>query len=164
MRARSIFECLREEALKSLGEGSSFSTIEGPDVIPLEETLDGWYCLTEMGMVAHVATDGGQREDVPKPLAVALLGAASRKFRLASWFIPRCDDADVCGSCRGTGFPTGLSEALRNTVTCRCGGLGWVPLVEQPETAQGTRVQMQDEQASESYAMPEASFHKEINE
>ena len=119
-----MFDTLRGLVLREFSKNSSARIFNDPTVIPIEQTTEGWYCLLRDRSVIEVFDEGGTRP-VDVEFAVALLGAASRRFPLATWFIPRVDRAAVCASCGGSG-QTSLPEPIASKVRCRCGGLGWV--------------------------------------
>ncbi len=71
-----IFDPLRSLVLASLAmPGSAFH----PDLVPIEQTVDGWFCLSRTGSVVHATADGSGAEIVrPASLALALVGKLSR--------------------------------------------------------------------------------------
>jgi hypothetical protein len=98
-----------------------------PDLVPIEGSWagDGAYiCLHRSGEVGLLAAAG--RFDPSGTFGVsktALIGSLARRVALASWFVPKCTNPEVCSFCQGTG-KTG-NDQLANVV-CNCGGLGWI--------------------------------------
>jgi len=122
----SVFDRLRTLVLARMGV--SHEIVRRMDVVPLEQTVDGWYCLLGDGQVAHVKSDGADDELVSSPeRATALIGNLATRFPIATWFVPRSVNAHPCPVCKGTGITPGLPSNLAAQVVCRCGGLGWVP-------------------------------------
>jgi hypothetical protein len=124
----AIFDCLRMLVRPTLGESAALIS-DQKSLVPIEQTIDGWFCLTCGGEVVHVDAAGGQAEIIySKILAVAMLGSLARRFPLATWFLPRADRAMPCPRCKGYGTVPNLSEKLRERVLCQCGGIGWIPV------------------------------------
>jgi hypothetical protein len=126
----SIFECLRNQALALVGQAPNAIGSQR-DLAPIEQSVDGWFCLLRDGRVAHV-NDAGAALEVVDSLAqaTALIGRLAVQLPLATWFLPRVDRGEVCPDCCGTGVVSGLPDDLRTKIVCRCGGLGWVPSIK----------------------------------
>jgi hypothetical protein len=123
----ALFGRLRELAWATIGDNAD-STIRDSDLVPIEQTQDGWFCLLRGGQVVHVETAGKRREIVEaRDRATALVGSLARRFPLATWFVPRAEHVDLCPSCHGSGIAPGVPAPLQAQIVCRCGGLGWVP-------------------------------------
>ncbi len=122
----AIFEHLRGIVIGQLGSGRDESRF-GSDLVPIEQTSDGWYCLTRGGEIVHLDDESMARERVESNRqATAIIGSLARRVPLATWFVPRSGTAHVCTDCNGTGMPSGAPAVAMIPVVCRCGGLGWV--------------------------------------
>lgn len=122
-----VFTTLRQQVLAGLPERARFA--DQAELVPIEGTVDGWYCLHRDGRVVHVDNSGASVEPVTSAeLATALIGRLLLRFPIASRFLPHVAEARVCPDCNGTGTVANLPEALRRAVVCRCGGLGWRPV------------------------------------
>ena len=117
---RQIFTTLRDAVAADLPPGTEVPN----NTIPLEQTYDGWYVITRVGKAVH-RDRCGVEEELPLRLQVALVGRLSRRYPLATWFLPGPVQADVCTGCNGSG--TLGRAAVADVVVCRCGGLGWIP-------------------------------------
>lgn len=136
----ALFNSLRGLVLSWLGNDAK-SITEQKDLIPIEQTLDGWFCLLRDGRVAHVNSVGTDRECVAaQALRVALAGSLARRFPLATWFLPRGDTAALCPACGGTGAVTGIPDDVQTRIMCSCGGLGWVPVCSPDELAESDTI------------------------
>ena len=100
MSERPAFDQLRAQIAAALSGATAL--LKEPRLIPFEQTLEGWYCLTDGGAVVHVA-DNGAIDSTSLIQTVALLGAASRKYPLAALFIPQVERV-VCDACGGFDF------------------------------------------------------------
>jgi hypothetical protein len=126
--SQSIFERLRELVFEGMGDVAK-SIAHRMDVIPIEQTQDGWFCLLRDGQVVHMGPDGASEELVrAQDRATALVGNLAVRFPMATWFVPRANRAATCPTCAGSGKVPGLPADLRSRIVCRCGGLGWVPV------------------------------------
>lgn len=128
MTRSSIFRRLRELALT----GQDIIHEVDDALIPIEQTIDGWFCLTAEGIVVHVQDTTREREAVALRLATALIGKLSRRVPLATCFMPPPESPTICEGCRGTGAlldSTG-GERPSDVFTCECGGLGWLQSVQ----------------------------------
>jgi hypothetical protein len=126
MPRRELFTRLREIATERLTDDVRSRL---PDtLVPIQQTVDGWFCVDESGTVVHVlATDGAADEVIDYQRATALIGCLSRRCPLASFLLPRPDDAaTICPGCQGTGVPSGAPDHLLDDLVCTCGGLGWL--------------------------------------
>ena len=118
-----IFGRLREQILQIRGETMP---PHGPLLAPIEQTVDGWFCLQEAGNVVHWSPATGEVEPVADAARRAsLIGRLAVQFPLATWFLPAGAAARVCRTCAGEGRVPGLPDELRDKVVCECGGLGW---------------------------------------
>src|SRR6478735_9897548 len=123
-----IFERLRVLVLESVGSIAG-GIGHRSDLIPIEQTEDGWFCLVANGHVAHVDEYGANDESIrSNERATALIGNLAVRFPLATWFVPRAAVAIPCPACVGTGQVIGVPAHLK--VVCQCGGLGWLPVSE----------------------------------
>ena len=123
----SVFERLRTLVFERVGPAAEAIAYRS-DLVPIEQTEDGWLCLLANGHVAHVSGQGLHEELVrTSRQATALIGNLSRRFPIATWFIPGNKGAIPCPACAGTGRVLGLPADLGNRVVCQCGGLGWLP-------------------------------------
>lgn len=123
-----MFDRLRTIVLATIRDRATSGIFEC-DLVPIEQTVDGWFCLLRSGHVAHVGVGGAHVENIEAvDRTTALIGRLARQFPLATWFVPRAAHAELCPSCNGAGAVPGLPENLRARVVCRCGGLGWVPV------------------------------------
>jgi hypothetical protein len=122
-----LFDQLRSIVLGAIGD-TPRTLVQQRDLVPIEQTVDGWFCLARGGEVVHVDDAGAGRESVaPKERVTALLGSLAGRFPLATWFVPRSEGADICPRCHGTGRVPRLPADLSKRIVCRCGGLGWIP-------------------------------------
>jgi hypothetical protein len=119
---RSIFEVLRSRLIERFGDIAPSRRELGP----LEQTPDGWAFLRDDGTVVHVGRDGSEAE-VDRQYAFSAIASLSRVVPLATAFIPRVppEQMRVCPHCHGQGRPASVPEALAESITCYCGGLGW---------------------------------------
>jgi hypothetical protein len=119
-----MFQLLRNQVLASLSSDVTVALQGQPEWIPLEQTADGWFFLCEDRTVVHVDVRGAKAM-VPIPQATALVGKIALRLPIAMWFLPRAASAEVCTGCDGSGVISSLPVQLRESVACRCGGLGW---------------------------------------
>jgi len=97
------------------------------ELIPIEETVDGWYCLERTGAVVHVTSDGDAEQIAEARTAAALVGKLATVLPLATYFLGRYRNAEVCATCNGSGVIDTLPLELQDTIACECGGIGWRP-------------------------------------
>ena len=125
-----IFESLRSQVMATLEKVDGRAGLPpAADAVPIERTVDGWYCLLRDGNVVHVP-EGGTGADMVASDArqvAALVGSLVKRFPIATWFLPAPLAADLCSHCAGTGSVLGLPAELTQQVVCECGGIGWVP-------------------------------------
>ncbi|MCI0571645.1 MAG: hypothetical protein L0Y66_12910 [Myxococcaceae bacterium] len=90
-------------------------------LLPLVPEMFGLVALRRDGTVVELAWDSEEVRPVlaPKMRDVALLLGARRYHELSVLLPERPVDARVCGECRGVD--------VAPSVTCECGGLGWIP-------------------------------------
>jgi hypothetical protein len=124
-----IFDSLRDQIMATL-DGGGAEWKSRPDAAPIEQTIDGWYCLLRDGAVVHSETTAAGTQVVASTpqQAAALVGALITRFPIATWFLPARGAAEKCSHCAGTGSVIGLPEDLRRQVVCECGGIGWKPM------------------------------------
>jgi|SRR6188768_209810 len=126
-----VFERLRTLVLERLG-GVAAGIAHRTDIVPIEQTEDGWLCLLANGHVAHMDSEGADKEPIlASGRATALIGNLAVRFPIATWFVPRSTGAIPCPVCAGTGRVPGVPEDLSKRVVCRCGGLGWLPISDE---------------------------------
>jgi hypothetical protein len=114
----AIFKYLRANAMTATGIATQ------AEVVPIEQTIDGWFCLLPSGAVVHLSTSFTDAEPVGAAQELALIGKLSTRFPIATWFLPRGASAHPCPDCGGTGD---VPEAPQDIdVVCSCGGIGWI--------------------------------------
>lgn len=119
-----IFSRLRAQALETI---SSMAFPSDPGLAPIEQTVDGWFCLKETGEVVHWNSDSDATELVVDIARKSfLIGKMTSRVPLATWFLPACAAARICGTCDGKGRVPGLPDDLAQKIVCECGGLGWI--------------------------------------
>ncbi len=126
----ALFARLRELTLEQLVDCPSWVRSRS-DAVPIEQTVDGWYCLLGSGVVAHLAEGVGDETESDRR-SVALVGSLAMRIPLATWFLRCVSNAVVCEHCAGAGSPRGLDEPTVR-LTCSCGGLGWTLAVDSQE-------------------------------
>jgi hypothetical protein len=111
-----IFRRLHQQIFEAAGPGV---LPQQSALAPIEQTVDGWFCLRETGDVVHWSTSTRETEAVlDAARKAALIGRLAVQFPLATWFLPAGAAARVC---RVPGLPAELADKI----VCECGGLGW---------------------------------------
>ena len=120
---KEIFSRLQRQIYEAAGRAA---LPQQSELAPIEQTVDGWFCLRQTGDVVHWSTTTRETETVVDAARkAALIGKLAVQFPLATWFLPAGAAARVCRTCNGTGRVPGLPAELADKVVCECGGLGW---------------------------------------
>jgi len=61
--SQAVFDRLRALVLASMGDLAR-AIANQTDVVPIEQTQDGWFCLLRNGYVAHLDINGANKEFV----------------------------------------------------------------------------------------------------
>ena len=100
-------------------------------ILPVLLDMGGCYAIRPNGEIVSFSWDKPFRLEVESKLrnVNAVLFAAVEKYpKLAELRPVRSSDSVQCSYCKGTGVVEGLTE---RGIRCYCGGLGWLPAVEE---------------------------------
>jgi hypothetical protein len=123
------FSVLRGQILGRTAGLNALPIARVPDLIPIEQSAEGWFCLASDGAILHCDEGGDHRENInARAQAIAFIGKLIVAVPLATAFLPGIGDVGLCPSCEGLGKVKGLPDTLVGQVVCQCGGLGWIPL------------------------------------
>lgn len=100
--------------------------------LPLLLDMGGLYALRPSGEVVSIDWDGREEPTVeqdPRIIDLVLAQASRRYPELRPLLPQRSPDTPDCRHCDGTGVPTQFANnpALRESISCWCGGLGFIP-------------------------------------
>jgi hypothetical protein len=99
-------------------------------LLPVVLDMGGCFGLRPSGEVASFAWDEPRQARVENDERIRnmVYHRAALKYPALAPLVPRRPpDAMVCSHCGGSGRCSGLPDRLAESVTCYCGGLGWLP-------------------------------------
>jgi len=98
-------------------------------VLPMSWDMGGVIALSPDGEIVSWAWEDEDRRSTSHHSIerhVVMFQGAAKYPRLRPFLPHRTPDSQVCQSCRGSGRPLGIPDAIPSIV-CACGGAGWLP-------------------------------------